>query len=332
MAGTGASRIFQPEPRRTPPGHNHDPFLAFDSEAPAPEPAPIPAPAPEPPPFVHTNLQDLQQQLRKTQQPIAAIERIERPQSLAPITIGLCVGLAGIMTAGVLYFQLGRQQAAAARPAPIVKATIETHGTVSVTSNPEGARVLVDGQLQGATPLTLSVPIGSHELELRNGSASRKLPFTIAGGQTMSQVVDLEPGVVQGFVTFKAPANMRVIEAGRTLGTTSGGKIALSPGRHDLELVSAALDLRKQITVHVTPGQTTTATIDPPEGLVSINVLPWANVAIDGKAVGTTPLGNLKVPIGEHELTLRHPLYGQRRMTIRVSAKSPLRVGLDFRQ
>lgn len=330
MAGTGASRIFQPE-RRKPPGQNHDPFLAFDSEVAQPEP-PAPAPAPEPPPFLHTNLQELQQQLRKTH-PVEAIERVERaPQSLAPITIGLCVGLAGIMTAGVLYFQLGRQQAVAARPAPLVKATIETHGTVSVTSNPEGARVLVDGQLQGATPLTLSVPIGSHELELRNGSASRKLPFTIAGGQTLSQVVDLEPGVVQGFVTFKAPANMRVIEAGRTLGTTAGGKIALSPGRHDLELVSAALDFRKPITVHVTSGQTTTAIIDPPEGLVSINALPWANVSIDGKLVGTTPLGNLKVPVGQHEIMWRHPMYGQRRMTVQVAAKSPLRVSVDFRQ
>jgi PEGA domain len=331
MAGIGAPRIFQPEPRRNPPGQNHDPFLAFDSEAQEPEPQPAPALVPEPPPFHHTNLQELQQQLRKTH-PVEGIARVERPQSLAPITIGLCVGLAGIMTAGVLYFQLGRQQAAAARPAPLVKATVETHGTVSVTSNPVGARVLVDGQLQGATPLTLSVPIGSHELELRNGSASRKLPFTIAGGQTMSQVVDLEPGVVQGFVTFKAPANMRVIEAGRTLGTTAGGKIALSPGRHDLELVSAALDFRKQVTVHVSSGQTTTATIDPPEGLVSINALPWANVSIDGKPVGTTPLGNLKVPIGEHEIMWRHPMYGQRRMTVRVAAKSPLRVSIDFRQ
>jgi len=329
MAGIGASRIFQPE-RRKPPGQNHDPFLAFDSETAEPEPQPAPAPVPEPPPFLHTNLQELQHQLRTTH-PVDGIQRVERPQNLAPITIGLCVGLAGIMTAGVLYFQLGRQQAAA-RPAPLVKATVETRGTVNVTSNPEGARVLVDGQLQGATPLTLSVPIGSHELELRNGSASRKLPFTIAGGQTMSQVVDLEPGVVQGFVTFKAPANMRVIEAGRTLGTTAGGKIALSPGRHDLELVSAALDFRKPVTVHVTSGQTTTAIIDPPEGLVSINALPWANVSIDGKPVGTTPLGNLKVAVGQHEITWRHPTYGQRRMTVQVSAKSPLRVGMDFRQ
>jgi hypothetical protein len=28
----------------------------------------------------------------------------------------------------------------------------------------------------------------------------------------------------------------------------------------------------------------------------------------------------------------RHPMYGQRRMTVRVAAKSPLRVSIDFRQ
>jgi PEGA domain len=328
MAGIGASRAFQPEPRRTPPAHDHDPFLHFNSEAPEPEPEPTPAPAPAPPPFLATNLQTLQQQLRTS--PQEQIRQVGRPQGLAPVTIGLCVGLAGIMTAGVLYFQLSRQQATAARPAPLVKASVETHGTVNVTSNPEGARVLVDGRLQGATPLTMSLPVGAHELELRNGSSSRKVPLNIAGGETMSQVVDLEPGV-QGFVSFKSPVTMRVGEAGHTLGTTAG-RISLSPGRHDLELVSPSLDFRRQVTVNVNPGQTTTATIDLPEGLVSVNALPWANVWIDGKPVGTTPLGNLKVPVGQHEITWRHPAFGQRRMTVQVSAKSPLRVGVDFRQ
>jgi PEGA domain-containing protein len=328
MAGIGASRVFQPEPRRTPPGHDNDPFLHFNSEVPEPAPPPTPPPAPEPPPFLATNLQTLQEQLRAPQK--AETQRVGPPQGLAPITIGLCVGLAGIMTAGVLYFQLGRQQAAAERPAPLVKATVETHGTLTVTSNPEGSRVFVNGKLQGATPLTMSLPVGAHELELRNGSSSRKIPLNIAGGETISQVIDLEPGV-QGFVSFKSPVTMRVSEAGHTVGTTDG-KISLSPGRHDLDLSSNSLDFRRQVTVHVNSGQTTTATIDPPEGVVFINALPWANVLIDGKPVGTTPLGNLKVPIGEHEITWRHPTFGQRRMTVRVSAKSPLRVSVDYKQ
>ena len=327
MAGIGASRVFQPEPRRTPPGHDNDPFLNFNSEVPEPPRPPTPTPAPDPPPFLATNLQTLQEQLRAPQK--AETQRVG-PQGLAPITIGLCVGLAGIMTAGVLYFQLGRQHAAAERPAPLVKATVETHGTLSVTSNPEGSRVFVDGKLQGATPLTLSLPVGAHELELRNGSSSRKIPLNVAGGESISQVIDLEPGV-QGFVSFKSPVTMRVSEAGHTLGTTAG-KISLSPGRHDLELASNALDFRRQVTVYVNSGQTTTAAIDPPEGVVFINAMPWANVLIDGKPVGVTPLGNLKVPIGEHEITWRHPTFGQRRMTVRVSSKSPLRVSVDYRQ
>jgi hypothetical protein len=34
--------------------------------------------------------------------------------------------------------------------------------------------------------------------------------------------------------------------------------------------------------------------------LLNVNARPWANVWLDGRAVGETPLANLRVPVGEH--------------------------------
>jgi hypothetical protein len=54
-------------------------------------------------------------------------------------------------------------------------------------------------------------------------------------------------------------------------------------------------------------------------------------VSIDGRPVGTTPLGNLSLPIGSHEVVWRHPEFGERRRTITVAARSPLRIGMEFK-
>jgi PEGA domain len=322
MAGIGATRIFQPEPRRDAKGQEADPFLAFNSEvAEAPPPAvPFAPPAVDPtfPPLVRP---------QPAQPPPY---RLEPPANLAPITIGLCIGLAGIATAGVLYFQLN-QQTAILRPGEKPAGLVETHGTLSVNSRPEGATVRVDGQLQGATPLTLSLPIGAHDVELQNGESTRKVPLTIAGGETVSHTVDLAP-VESGFVSFRSPLNLQITEAGRALGTTSGARISLTAGRHDLDFASTTPVFRTRMTVYVTPGQTTTIGVDVPQGQVSINAIPWANVTVNGRSVGVTPLANLRLPIGAHEIVWRHPTLGERRRTIQVTGRTPVRVGMDFRQ
>ena len=328
MAGIGATRIFQPEPRRETSGQEADPFLAFNSET---AEALVPPMPPAPPVFVPpARVEPVREPL--VHQTLPQSYKIDPPVNLAPITIGLCIGLAGIATAGVLYFQLGRQQASASRSirAAATPAITQTHGTLSVSSRPEGARVLVDGQLHGATPLTVSLPLGNHEIELQNGSASRKLPLTIAGGETVSQVIDLEP--VQGYVAIRAPGNFTISEGGKQIGTTGSGRLTLAAGRHELELASTALDYRTRVTVYIMPGQTVSTSVEVPHGTVSINAMPWASVWLDGRSMGVTPLGNIKVPIGSHEIVWRHPTLGERKRVVQVTAKTPGRGGMDFRQ
>jgi len=84
--------------------------------------------------------------------------------------------------------------------------------------------------------------------------------------------------------------------------------------------------------VTVKAGQVATVTMTPPEGLLSINAQPWANVSIDKKDVGETPLANVKVALGEHELVFRHPTLGERRQTVVVKAGAPTRVSVKFDQ
>jgi hypothetical protein len=80
----------------------------------------------------------------------------------------------------------------------------------------------------------------------------------------------------------------------------------------------------------VPAGKTSSASIPVPNGSLSVNALPWADVAIDGSPAGTTPLGNLAIPVGTHEVVFRHPQFGERRQTVIVKAQVPTRVSVDF--
>jgi PEGA domain len=68
--------------------------------------------------------------------------------------------------------------------------SVPTTGGLEVRSDPPRARVLVNGQARGSTPLVLSdLPPGDHEVVLDAG-----------GGQQVKQFVRIEPGVTAQLV------------------------------------------------------------------------------------------------------------------------------------
>jgi len=67
-----------------------------------------------------------------------------------------------------------------------------------------------------------------------------------------------------------------------------------------------------------------------PPGRLSVNAQPWAEISLDGQAKGDTPLANLNVSVGEHEIVFRHPELGERRQTVIVRADQPARASVSF--
>jgi hypothetical protein len=116
------------------------------------------------------------------------------------------------------------------------------------------------------------------------------------------------------------------------LGSTADGAIIMRAGTHQLDLINTALGLRMRQFVTFRAGQITNLNVTLPSGQVSANAQPWANVSIDDRDYGETPLANLAVPIGEHEIVFRHPDLGERRRTIIVRADGPTRVSENLEQ
>ena len=116
------------------------------------------------------------------------------------------------------------------------------------------------------------------------------------------------------------------------MGTSEIPRVMLPAGSHELELVNTALGYRTTHRVQVSAGQTTSFTPTLPNGTISINALPWADVSINGRRVGETPIGNYSIAIGTHEVVFRHPDLGEQRRTVTVGTSAPVRLGIDMRK
>jgi serine/threonine protein kinase len=205
-----------------------------------------------------------------------------------------------------------------------------------VRTEPSGARVSVDGTPRGTSPLTVEdLTPGVHRVTLENDLGSVTQEVTIEAGTTASLVVPMtvQRGVpVSGWISISAPVDVQVFEDQRLIGTSRSDRIMVSAGRHELELVNEALGYRSTRTVQVGAGQVAAVRPEWPNGSLALNAVPWADVWVDGQRIGETPIGNVSVPIGSHEVVFRHPELGEQRATVTVTLVQPARLSVDMRE
>jgi hypothetical protein len=211
---------------------------------------------------------------------------------------------------------------AQAAPGSVVAST----GRLEIETQPAGARILLDGKPAGESPVAMDgIAAGRHTVTFVTSSGSVKRTIRIEAGRTTK----LDVPIFSGWVGIYAPFVLDVVEGGRVIGTTEEPRILLSPGKHDLTLVNRELGYSSAQTVEIEPGEVKSISIDP-RGHVNLNASPWAEVWIDGRKVGDTPIANLQLPLGVREVTFRHPQFGDRRVTVTVRGNAPAAVSIDM--
>ena len=218
-------------------------------------------------------------------------------------------------------------------------APVALSGRISVITDPPGARVKVDGEPRGTSPVVVSdLSTANHLVTVTGATGVAERFIAVEGGGTASVVFTLpkraEPSALSaplaGWLTVAAPFDLQVVERDDVVGASGTTRIMLPAGRHDVDLVSQSLEYREHRRIEIAPGKVTAVRIDAPKAAISVNARPWADVSIDGNDVGQTPLANLAVPIGPHQVTFRHPQFGERRQTIVVTTKGPNRIAMDL--
>jgi hypothetical protein len=321
------------------------------------EDRPAPAPAPEPTrPVLAFQKPDQPASPAKAIAPVAAPAPAETAPAAEPVTgtgsrggamkyvkWGLAVAAVLALAEGALLAGLYFRNRDAA-PAP----------TETTATAPDPAATAGSEPAPPAGPLTTTVVPGGGATGDSTGAA-RPLPpnpsapapsalGTSATGGTVPATPDgaaaapADPNTPAtpaaprfGGIRVTAPIDLQVFEGERLLGSTAG-PIAIAEGPHTIEIVNEEFGFRHTQTITVRPGQMTPLAVALPNGKVSVNAVPWAEVWIDGKAMGETPLANLDVQIGRHEVVFRHPQLGEQRQTIVVKVEGLTRASATFQR
>jgi hypothetical protein len=232
---------------------------------------------------------------------------------------------------GAWIARLERTRPVAAPPAPV---------PIVVDSPQAGDTVIVDGREVGVTPLTLALPAGVQSIRLRTRASTdespqpQAIPAVATAGDTATAAVLAQAAARErrGGLRLSSPIELQVLEGERVLGTSTDGPVVTTAGRHELDFVNSALGYRSRRVVEIKAGQIVPMSITPPDGRVSVNAVPWAQVWINGKPVGDTPLANLPLPVGEHEIAFRHPQLGEQIQKVIVKPAALTRVSVTFQR
>jgi hypothetical protein len=205
--------------------------------------------------------------------------------------------------------------------------TVRATGTLAISSTPSKARVTVDGKERGVTPLTVAdLPVGMRRIVIESSAGTVRREVRVVA----DSLVTINETIISGWIAAFAPFELQIYEGTRLLGTTEDGRIMAPPGPHELDFVNTRLGFRERRVIEVNPGATTAVNITTAVGIVQITAPAGADVLVDGVLFGATPLRELRLPIGLHEIVLRHPELGEQRVSITVGASAPTEVVIDF--
>jgi hypothetical protein len=213
-------------------------------------------------------------------------------------------------------------------------------GGLRVQTEPAHLPVLIDGTAHGASPVAIDqLQPGEHEISIRTSTGVVRRTVSIQPHETVSLIVSAptapaaeSAAVSAGWISVSSPVPLQLREGGKVIGTSESDRLMLTAGDHDIEFVNQALGFTAKRTVRVTAGKTAATKVDLPNGVVSINALPWAEVWIDGERIGETPIGNLSRRVGTHEVLFKHPELGERRESVLIVVGKAARIGVDLRK
>ena len=262
--------------------------------------------------------------------PRVAVRKAVGPQvrrRVVNASVALALGAVVLVQAAVIVWLATRAVAPAAATALLIE------------SPQDGATVLVNGEVAGATPLQLTVGPETRSIRLAAAPAAPAVAAQPAPGAPQGESTTAAPARAaslpdaaptrQGGLKLQSPVELTVIQGDRVLGSTSDN-IYLAAGTHQVTLVNAALGVRLTQSITVRAGQIGTQRIEVPKGLLSVNAQPWAQVSVDGKEIGETPLANVSLTVGEHDVVFRHPSEGERRERVTIRPDAVTRISVNF--
>lgn len=219
---------------------------------------------------------------------------------------------------------------------PTAGAEARKMASLRINTEPANLRVSVDGVGRGRSPLTIDeIEPGTHRVQVFAASRTLERTVQVAAGESAAVIIAAPAaaaGPAAGWLTVSSPVTMQIVDDSGVIGTSASSRIMLPAGRHELRITNDVIGFSVRRTVQIAAGASASIKVELPNAPLSLNALPWAEVWVDGKRLGETPIGNYEVRLGPHDVVFRHPELGERRQTVMVTTKAPARVSVDMRK
>jgi hypothetical protein len=200
----------------------------------------------------------------------------------------------GLVAAGVTYW-------------PRMRAAM-TNGVAVLESNPPGSEAFVDGNLVGTTPVTVELPAGTHQVEFRNGTASRTAEVVVTARGRAVQQIDWLEKPTGGLLVNSEPKGARVLIDGVVRGKSPLTLDGLNPGVHTVTLESAEGTIKRTVTIEV--GKMAQLNESIYSGWAAIFSPIELSISEGGRPLTPDDRGRIMLSPGAHKLRLQNRALG----------------------
>lgn len=155
------------------------------------------------------------------------------------------------------------------------------------------------------------------------GDKEKKENVEVVNLPHMIEGVEAEglPVIMKGYGEFILRTNIpvKIYIDNKFYGYNPLNNIILISGFHDLRLVNEEYMVDDKRQIYIESGASLEQELTLGHfGTISINAIPWAEVYIDEKYIGQTPIANLRLTVGTHEIRFINPKYPVKRRNVEI--------------
>lgn len=209
-------------------------------------------------------------------------------------------------------------------------------GTLFVNSDPDGAKIYLNGVYKGYTPSTLfGVRPGKNDLILKNdGYANYTENLSVRKGEKYT--INTKLMALSGNALISYSPENAIIKLDDIILNEKSNPINLddlSVGSHQLEISKAGYSKYSE-TIDIKQNQTTkiTATLKELIGKLSVRVKPWGSIYIDNQIqkANTDIKFEKALPEKKYKLKIVHPTFGEWVKEITIKGGQEENIVVDF--
>jgi len=222
----------------------------------------------------------------------------------------------------------------------LAKPTSTLPGLLKIDSDPQGAEVLINNEKKGITPISISLKEGSYEVVLKKDSFEdfEKKDIYIEKNKTLDLgVIKLTP--LPSYATLEVettPTNAKLYINGEEKGSTPHTIDKLKPGEYEIKITKSGYeDYKEKITLKDNENKTMKIQLKAIQitpttsyGFLSVDSDPsGANVYVDNKNIGKTPIKTYKLTEGTYNIKISLGGYNDYISKVTISKDSTKNLG-----